>query len=97
MAVKLCTTGEFCSVDWDRKGRETVSWKWGRLSKEHTYVLIFAKHQTKIYNEFLLNTDKVNVLATIKDCYNTVHPNWSSNTVVVFEKKTSDNGKSSIK
>lgn len=60
-------------------------WKWGRLSREHTYVLIFAKHQKAIYDKFNSERHKVNVITEIEGCTNVQHPGQSKNTIVVFE------------
>lgn len=90
MAVKCCTVGEFCSYNY----LGALTWKWGRLAKTHTYVLIFSRNQTIHYNAFKKASSEVKVLAEIDDCYNAVHAGQSKNRVVVFEKL---DGKSSKK
>jgi len=62
------------------------TWKWPRLSKGNTYVIIFSQYQQDIRKAFDKVAHQVNVLTKINGCTNLVHPGMSKNTVVVFER-----------
>lgn len=82
MAIKCCSISQFCP--WDDFGN--LNWKFGRLAKTDTYIVIFSRNQEEHYKLFKKVKDKVKVLAEIEDCYNAVHPGISKNRIVVFEK-----------
>ncbi len=86
-SVKCCTLGYF--ITYDKK--YTPTWKWGRLRKDTTYIIIFSRDQRKEYNAFNKVKDMVDIVFEQTNCYNAVHPGWSKNHIIVFQKKV-ENG-----
>ena len=85
MAVICCSLSKFVNDMYSGYPQ----WKWPKLVQSHTYIIIFAKHQTSIWNAFNKVKHQVNILADIPNCTNVVHPDGihqgSRNRVVVFE------------
>lgn len=94
--IITCYLSQFCQWAYnDKLKKDILTWKWGRLNKNHTYIIIFSLVNNKRqWEEFQKVKDQVNIVKEIGPCWNTIHPDVLRNVVVIFEKKATPKNES---